>query len=150
MNVADKDRLSKLVGMLGSSFDGERANAARLIQAMADKYKLTVDGLMKAAYSGGNSSSQNKYHNDPPWREAEPEKPKPKPKKPKPAGLMPDDMLEALRECLDMPTLTPWEQQFAADVSDRYDRDYQLSEKQLVIIERILEKAVKAGYWGGF
>ena len=31
MHIAEKARLEKLLGMLGSSFDGERANAARMI-----------------------------------------------------------------------------------------------------------------------
>lgn len=42
MDIAENDRLEKLLGMLGSSFDGERANAARMISAMAEKQRLTV------------------------------------------------------------------------------------------------------------
>jgi hypothetical protein len=37
LDIPEKARLEKLLGMLGSSFDGERANAARLISGMAEK-----------------------------------------------------------------------------------------------------------------
>jgi hypothetical protein len=37
--------------------------------------------------------------------------------------------------------LTGWEIQFATDVSGRYQRDYELSEKQLNVVQRILVKA---------
>ena len=50
VDIADKTRLSKLLGMLGSSFDGERANAAAMIQKMAEKYKLTITELVAASH----------------------------------------------------------------------------------------------------
>ena len=40
--------------------------------------------------------------------------------------------------------LTEWEFQFAVDVSARYSRDYELSVKQLAIVEKILRKAQRA------
>jgi hydroxylamine reductase (hybrid-cluster protein) len=46
MEQADKTRLEKLLGMLGSAFDGERANAARMIGAMAEKHKCTINELI--------------------------------------------------------------------------------------------------------
>jgi hypothetical protein len=39
--------------------------------------------------------------------------------------------------------LTDWEIQFATDVSARYAHDYELSEKQLVVTEKILRKAAR-------
>ena len=65
MEVSEKSRLEKLLGMLGSSFDGERANAARMIQAMAEKAGLTIAELIygtssrkkKQPWSGEKSSA---------------------------------------------------------------------------------------------
>ena len=37
--------------------------------------------------------------------------------------------------------LTDWEINFSIDVGGRYRADYELSEKQLVIVEKILRKA---------
>ena len=62
---------------------------------------------------------------------------------------MPDTMLKALAKIADNPeryefVLTEWEFQFAVDVSARYSRDYELSAKQLAIVEKILRKAQRA------
>ena len=53
-----------------------------------------------------------------------------------------------LKKIADKPTLaarvlTAWEIQFATDVSARYEHDYELSEKQLVVTEKILHKAAR-------
>jgi hypothetical protein len=54
-------------------------------------------------------------------------------------------MLQALADIAADPdqfefVLTEWECQFAKDVSSRYAYDYELSEKQIVIVEKILKK----------
>ena len=43
--------------------------------------------------------------------------------------------------------LTGWELNFITDVSSRYDFDAQLSDKQLVIVERVLVKASRLFKW---
>lgn len=137
MDAADKTRLEKLLGMLASSFDGERANAAAMIAAMAEKHRMTVVELINSA-------------------QPKPPPPPPRPTPPRqPAwsnygspsrrrGASP--MIQALSEIADNVdlfdgVLTEWEIEFVGDVSQRYDREYELSDKQLVVVERILRKA---------
>jgi len=138
MDIADKARVIKLLGMLGSAFDGERANATSLLQRMAESRKMSLTELIAAAHGGG----------------AGPQKPKPPPD-PSPdfSDLdQADDLLRMLRLCADKPTisarvLTPWEINFATDVSARYSHDYDLSEKQMAIVEKILRKASRVFTW---
>jgi hypothetical protein len=118
--------------MLGSSFDGERANAARMISSMAEKKNLTITELI---YGTQSVRPQPTYR---------PTKPRPAPKtndKPKSRTL-----LQSLSDIASTSdefefTLTEWECQFADDVSKRYSYDYELSEKQIVIAEKIIRKA---------
>jgi len=126
VDIADKTRLSKLLGMLGSSFDGERATAASMIQKLAEKYKMTINELVIAAHGGVAAP-----------REA----PQPRPKHHQ-QGMFSNKTLQALELALQnfRHFMTPWEQQFAEDVSGRYSRDYELSPKQLAVVERILGK----------
>ena len=122
--------------MLGSSFDGERANAARMIAAMAEKQRLTVVELIYGARAQQHQGRQQP-------------KPRPEQKDDPRAKVMPDTMLKALAKIADNPeryefVLTEWEFQFALDVSARYARDYEMSPKQLAIVEKILRKAQRA------
>jgi hypothetical protein len=114
--------------MLGSSFDGERANAARMIAAMADKHKLTIVELIY-----GESAPQRT-------------RPRAKPAQKKVDG---GPILKALADIAENADafefiLTAWECQFAADVSARYSSDYDLSDKQIVVAERIINKVERA------
>ena len=123
--------------MLGSSFDGERANAARMISAMAEKQGLTVVELI---YGVSAQEHQGPRHQKP-----RPDQPRDEPR----ANAMPDTMLTALAEIADDPeryglVLTEWEFRFAVDVSAHYAHDYQLSAKQLAIVEKIIRKARRA------
>ena len=135
MDVAEKTRLQKLLGMLGSSFDGERATAAAMIQRMAEGKKITINELIAQAY-------------EPPAGARQQQKPPPPPP-PEPDFTdidKADDLLKMLRRIagakdIAARVLTPWEINFSTDVSDRYSHDYDLSEKQLVIVEKILRKA---------
>lgn len=47
MTDKEKERLAALLGMLGSGFDGERANAALMIDKMAKARKLSIVELVK-------------------------------------------------------------------------------------------------------
>lgn len=51
LSDSDRSRLQKLVGMLGSAHDGERAAAAGFLDRMAKTYKLTLPELMAQAYA---------------------------------------------------------------------------------------------------
>jgi hypothetical protein len=57
LSNTDRTRLEKLVGMLGSSFDGERLNALDMIQRMADAHKAPIHELLRANGGGGTDSS---------------------------------------------------------------------------------------------
>lgn len=130
MDVSEKARLEKLLGMLGSSFDGERANAARMIANMAEKKKLTITELI---YGAPSARPRAEYA---PRQKAAGT----------PGGKSnTKTMLQALADVAANSdefefVLTEWECQFANDVSSRYSYDYELSEKQIVIVEKIIRK----------
>jgi hypothetical protein len=135
MDAAEKTRLEKLLGMLGSSFDGERANAARMIGAMAEAKRLSINELIALAHAPA-SSQRHQAKSPPP----------PPPEDDFTNVDKADDLLRMLKKIADKPAmaarvLTPWEIQFATDVAGRYAHDYELSEKQLVVTEKILRKA---------
>ena len=160
MDITDKTRLAKLLGMLGSSFDGERANAGRMIQAMAEKYKLNITELIEKAHAAPPRTGANQYGA---FRQAPPPPPPPK-HKPKSANggfhkvrdtdeanenLRKFDQLIEEEDSSDFSRFTDWERQFIRDVADRYEHDYELSDKQLNIVFRILQKAERGGVrWG--
>jgi hypothetical protein len=127
VDIADKTRLSKLLGMLGSSFDGERATAAAMIQKMAEKYKLTINELVDRAHGAPAQAFK---------------KPPPQSASPNSQNIFSDDALSALELALKENSrwMTPWERQFAEDVTNKYGRDYELSPKQMAVIERIIGK----------
>lgn len=143
MDLSEKTRLEKLLGMLGSSFDGERATAAAMIQRMAEAKKLTINELIAQAHAPAGSASQERSGE----RRQQQKPPPPPPPEPDFTDIdRADDLLKMLRRIAEKPdvaarVLTPWEINFATDVAGRYDYDYDLSEKQLVIVEKILRKA---------
>ena len=136
MDITEKNRLLKLIGMLGSAFDGERANAAAMMSKMAEAKKLTLNELIALAYEPASSAYS---------------KPKPPPPEPEETFTnvdQADDLLRMLQRIADRPdiaerVLTAWEIQFSTDVAGRYERDYELSEKQLNVVQRILTKAAR-------
>jgi hypothetical protein len=137
MDIADRNRILKLIGMLGSAFDGERANAAGMLSKMAEARKMTLNELIEAAHGAPSQARST-----PP--------PPPHPSEPPPETFTDideaDDLLRMLRRIPERPdiaarVLTSWEINFATDVSARYDRDYELSEKQLNVVQKILVKA---------
>jgi len=132
MDLLEKTRLEKLLGMLGSSFDGERSNAARMISSMAEKKNLTITELIY----GAPASRPHASYQAPPQS-----KPRPTSDKPKSRTLL-QSLLDIASTSDEFEfTLTEWECQFAGDVSKRYSYDYELSEKQIVIAEKIIRKA---------
>jgi hypothetical protein len=151
MDIADRDRLTKLVGMLGSAHAGERDNAAVFLQKLATKYKMSLTELMAA----GLAQQQR--------QQAPPPPPPPRPKPPPPPPPQPpkrqqstwssvngdDKMLQALREIVNNEerfefTLNSWEWTFTEDVANRYSSDFELSDKQKNIILRIITKCKRA------
>jgi hypothetical protein len=123
----DRDRLSKIVGMLGSSHDNERANAAAFIDAMAKRYKISVADLLAAALAP--EAPQPRY-SPPPPPPPPPHQPPPRWHNVRPSGPN-TDLLDTLRtiaqneEAFEF-VLSNWECDFAADVGDRYSYDSEL------------------------
>jgi len=132
MDAKERERVIKLIGMLGSAFDGERANAAGMLASIAEKNRMTINELMALAYAVPGKPGAA---------------PPPPPPEPDFTDIdQADDLLRMLRRIADRPdmaerVLTMWEINFSTDVSARYSADYELSEKQLVIVEKILRKA---------
>jgi len=127
LSAADRSRVEKLANMLASDFDGERANAGALLARMASERKVTVAELLGLAQGPAT---------------AEP---------PSPSPLWDEDvdLLDRLAAAVNFTSvLTPWEREYAADVSRRYVRAAQLSERQHAVAERIVVKAKRAALAG--
>src|SRR5829696_7695032 len=107
LSAADRSRVEKLANMLASDFDGERANAGALLARMASERKVTVAELLGLAQGPAT---------------AEP---------PSPSRLWDEDvdLLDRLAAAVNFTSvLTPWEREYAADVSRRYVRAARLFE----------------------
>lgn len=59
--MPDWSKLAKLAGMLGSPYDGERLNAARLLQRALDSEGLTFGQLSERIANGGNAAERVVY-----------------------------------------------------------------------------------------
>lgn len=148
MDVADRDRLLKLIGMLGSSFEGERSNALTLISNIATKYKMPVHEAIAAAHGAKSQPEpRRKFYRDPP--------PQPPPQKQERRarssffGGDDEGLLASLRSIINSAVfLSSWEANFAGDVAERYAHDYELSEKQVECINKIIAKAERQGWTG--
>ena len=155
LSGADRNRRDKLVGMLGSSFDGERLNALGLLQRMADNYKVPIHELLLADESGEIGSSFDRLRAERAEREAREANQRAQraeqaareaqhPAEPDPTvPELPPNWRELFaaadqrNHCLFF--LTAWESNFVSDLIVRGTR--RPSPKQTVIIARILEKA---------
>ena len=153
MDIADKARVAKLVGMLTSAFPGEQQNAISMLQKMAAKHKLSLNELIAKAHETPAKQS---------WSAPPPPPPKPPPPRQSKAqqsngfhrlrdideaneNLRKFDQLIGDDDSSDFSLFTDWERQFMRDVAERYDHDYELSDKQLNIVFRILQKAERGG-----
>lgn len=120
MNELDRARLEKLLGMLGSDFEGERANAGLMIAKMAARLKLTIPEMCVAPVSRAPRRRRERI---------------------KVRVLL--DRLKEIAE-IDFMYVGAWELEFAQDVSQKYDEDDELSEKQRKIIDRMIDKVAAA------
>ena len=157
MNVADKDRLIKLIGMLGSAHAGERDNAAVFIQKMATANKMTVTELMTSV--NGKGADRVIYKDRVVYKDRIVEKVvvkeviRDRAPDPEPAFTDVDSPLIArLRQVAAKPAiakrvLSAWELEFVTDVSQRYEYDTHLSDRQLRVVEKVLVKASRLFTW---
>ncbi len=115
MALSDEERirLTRLLGMLGSAFDGERASAA----AMADKL-VRSKGMTWADVLSSRPAASSKPYTPPP------------PPKHSVAGKI--DFLFGARI-----HLTDWEVKFLSDIRDRA----MLSIRQEAVLDKILQRA---------
>jgi hypothetical protein len=114
------ERLTRLLGMFGSDFDGEVLNAARAAQKLVKSKGETWETVLRTAstqsYTNGHEQrrpkeSTNEYKGAPHASEV-------------------DACMGRANFC------TPWEREFLVSIKDRWS----LSEKQRGILDRIKEK----------
>jgi hypothetical protein len=134
IDTKQKELVGKLLGMLGSDFDAERAVAAKKISDIAKSHKSSVADLMRLCFASTSSYRQSPpppprqdyghYQHDTSWSHP----------------VLLKEMSRLIDEWGAEP-LSAWEANFAADICDRLpDR---LSEKQLAVVIRIIEKLKK-------
>jgi len=150
MDSADRARILKLIGMLGSEFAGEQSNAASMLGVMARNNKMTITELVAWAYKPETSKP--------------PPPPPPPPRYQRPHyyndGWDDDDddddggfhdygrnysssvttIIVGLGNAVGDYRLNDWERKFVSDVSRRYRYDNSLSTRQREVAVRILEK----------
>lgn len=130
------ERLRKLLGMLGSEFDGERASAALLISQMAKKEQLSIVELIERDLGKGTKPKTRQM-----FREATSDPT---------AGWSNWDFIDApilnqLRKLRVSHDLSDWERRFIADILFRHNSDDQLSDDQREKASQIIDK-FEAGY----
>lgn len=156
LSDADRSRRDKLVGMLVSSFDGERSNALAMLQRMANSYRVPIYELLL----GGNNRTELSFDRlraeraereareanlrgeraEQAAREAQRAHPaKPDPTVPELPPKWRELFAAAEQRNHSLFFLTAWESNFVTDLIARGTR--WPSPKQTVIIARILEKA---------
>jgi hypothetical protein len=116
----DRDRLSKLLAMFSSTFDGEIVNAAkaaeRLVKARGETWETVI-------VANGSAKARER-----------PREPPPK------SRSYRSDFQDEIDACVAKGNLlTPWEREFLTSISDRMT----LSEKQRAILDRIKTKLAK-------
>jgi hypothetical protein len=106
------DKLRKLLGMLGSDYDGERAVAGRMASDLLRQHKLTWSDVVGAEIHIEARPRVRVWHE-------------------------PKEHREAACECLAWPeVLTDWEKEFLKSISGRWH----LSGRQQQCLARILDK----------
>lgn len=98
----DRTRLVRLLGMLGSAHDGERANAASLAHKMLQDRKLTWNDVIAHGPNGAGVDPARPFYQPPP--------PPPKPP-PRPSPLR--SWRQVAEECAEhLEQLNDWESEF--------------------------------------
>jgi hypothetical protein len=154
LSTADRNRLEKIIGMLGSAFEPEWLVALRKIQSIADEYKVPIHELLLPGINGGQGSTYDRMRAEQAERRARDAELRaqraegarktttsdtPDPDMPE----LPPDWRKLFKGADERNRsrqfLTSWETNFVSDLIERGTR--WPSPKQAVIILRILEKA---------
>jgi len=140
VDAKQKELVMKLLGMLGSDFDGERAVAAKKVSDIAKAQKVSIVELMRLCFIQEQS-----------YRWSPPPPPPPPPNQKQRSNTnsgkwttSDDDLLDEMRDLFEEhgpEPLSAWEANFVRDILNR-SPNY-LSEKQIAVIERILDKLRK-------
>jgi hypothetical protein len=146
LDTKQKELITKLLGMLGSDFDGERAVAAKKVSDIAKAQKVSIVELMRLCFI-----QEQGYRWSPPPPPPPPPPPNQKQRSNTNSGKwntseddLADQLLGELNQLFEEhgpEPLSAWEANFVNDICDR-SPSY-LSEKQIAVIERILVKLRK-------
>lgn len=68
LDPKDRDRLEKLLNMLGSPNEGEIGNAGRMIKKVADRYNVTIATLCLGNPQPPREATDSPFSNDDIWR----------------------------------------------------------------------------------
>lgn len=158
-----REKLAKIVGMLGSAHDGEIANAARMIQAMAKQANQSIADFLMGT-GGPQIVYRDKIVEKPVYREcaecarraADPEdlrnykKPDDKfdfskLRRPRKPSTGPTELLKGLRDAQDYPEhLSGWEMEFVEDMLRKFTFDYEMTDRQAKAARKIIAKIAAA------
>ncbi len=142
-------RLEKLIGMLGSDFDGERANAAGMIKSYAAKEGKTISELLLQGPT--RTIYQDRTIYEPIYREVERVVYREKivyRDRPRAGGRKAPlprrgDLLTGLEYCHENNRhMTEWEIAFVADLLDQTDNHWPMTDRQISRAEKIVRKIV--------
>lgn len=147
MPKLDVERLIKVVGLLASNHDGERASAARMASDLLRAYNLTWEDVFRSAFGADRPMAKNlhakeeqrteeetSYMRDR-WRRHQQANPRYKSMN----GTNAADILRALKI---MPRgLTDWDRDFVDQVIRKGGAKNGLTEKQWVVIFDLANKA---------
>jgi len=118
LNEADRTRLIRLLGMLGSDFDGERANAGAMANRLVRERGLTWDKVIPFQVNG---AQQQQHTHQPP---------------PPPPPLR--SWSDVISDCRAHPNyITQWEEEFLDSMANWYGRP---TDRQRAVLCRIAKK----------
>jgi hypothetical protein len=121
-----RERFIRLLGMLGSDFDGERATAARMVEEHRRRCGLTWGELVIPV-------AEDRGRRKP----AKPRKPR-KAKATKPAPPAPPTWRDMAQLVAESSLATQWERNFASGLLEKWNGP--LTEKQANCLERLFAK----------
>lgn len=149
--MADRERLAKLLGMLGSDYDGERATAGRMIAQMA---KAEGKGIAEFCMGGGvqivyrDRIVEKTVYRERPDDDLRAYRPPPEHKKRSAHTYKAAGILKALRKAYDDAVHDPslldgWDMEFIDDILMKCSSDYDLTYRQLATAWKIVNKVKK-------
>ena len=138
--MIDKARVSKLVGMLASDYEGERANAAAMLTKMAKSAGVSLNELFQQAYGSSQPSIQPIPGTGSPSNPVSPRQPSRRTSEPRKTGVKRWTLAEKLDFLFSLNTLNEWERDFINTISVRHKDGSQLSARQRNVIAEMWKK----------